>query len=117
MNIPVTERHLHVKHGSLNVKLLSKYNFSQSVSSQSKARQRTVAYFVFLYLFFRSGQARLVRATTEGGSGIRIIHGMSSSDSEEDDDDDDDVDFAFHGGKVPSPPGRIDRKPECQLPP
>ena len=45
-----------------------------------------------------------MRATTEGGSGIRIIHGMSSSDSEEDEDDD--VDFAFHGGTVPSPPGR-----------
>jgi len=65
-------------------------------------------------LFFESGQARLVRATTEGGSGIRIIHGMSSSDSEEDEDDDD-VNFAFRGSKVSSPPGRINRKPECQI--
>lgn len=55
-----------------------------------------------LAFLLRSGQARLVRATTEGGSGIRIIHGMSSSDSEEDEDDD--VDFSFHGGTVPSPP-------------
>lgn len=39
---------------------------------------------------------------------------MSSSDSDEDEDDD--VDFAFHGGKVPSPPGRVKRKPDCQPP-
>jgi len=39
---------------------------------------------------------------------------MSSSDSEEDEDDDDDVNFAFRGSKVPSPPGRINRNPECQ---
>ena len=39
---------------------------------------------------------------------------MSSSDSEEDEDDD--VDFAFHGGTVPSPPGRIERKTDCQPP-
>jgi len=38
---------------------------------------------------------------------------MSSSDSEEDEDDD--VNFAFRGGKVPSPPGRINRKRSCQL--
>lgn len=53
-----------------------------------------------------SGQARLVRATTEGGSGIHIIHGMSSSDS--DDDEDFDEDFAYHNGKVASPPGIVD---------
>ncbi|KAJ7337061.1 DDB1- and CUL4-associated factor 11 [Desmophyllum pertusum] len=56
-----------------------------------------------LAFLLRSGQARLVRATTEGGSGIHIIHGMSSSDSDDDEDDDDD-DFAFHNGKAPSPP-------------
>ena len=53
-----------------------------------------------------SGQARLVRATTEGGSGIHIIHGMSSSDS--DDDEDFDEDFAYHNGKAASPPGIVD---------
>ena len=47
-----------------------------------------------------------MRATTEGGSGIHIIHGMSSSDS--DDDEDFDEDFAYHNGKVASPPGIVD---------
>lgn len=55
-----------------------------------------------LAFLLRSGQARLVRATTEGGSGIHIIHGMSSSDS--DDDEDFDGDFAYHDGKAASPP-------------
>ena len=54
-----------------------------------------------LIYFFRSGQARIVQASSEGGRGIHLIHGMSSSD---DDDDDGFDDFAFHDGNVPSPP-------------
>ena len=45
-----------------------------------------------------------MRATTEGSSGIHLIHGISSSDSDDDEDYDDD--FAFHDGNVPSPPGK-----------
>lgn len=55
-----------------------------------------------------------MRATTEGGSGIHIIHGMSSSDSDEDEDDD--GDFTFHHGTTPSPPGIIERKLKFQPP-
>lgn len=76
--------------------------FSESVS--------LLCYSTFINSTFlnivSSGQARLVRATTEGGSGIHIIHGMSSSDS--DDDEDFDEDFAYHNGKAASPPGIVD---------
>ena len=65
-----------------------------------------------LLFVFYSGQARLVRATTEGGSGIHIIHGMSSSDS--DDDEDYDEDFAFHDGKAASPPGMVTKNAKQQ---
>ena len=47
-----------------------------------------------------SGQVRLVRGSTDGGSGIHLVHGMSSSDSDEDEED-----FAYHNGEAPSPPG------------
>jgi len=53
-----------------------------------------------------SGQARLVRATAEGGGGIHLIHGLSSSDS----DDDDDFGDEFPCCDVPSPPGTLRTK-------
>ena len=53
-----------------------------------------------------SGQARLVRATAEGGGGIHLIHGLSSSDSDDDDDFGDD----FPCCDVPSPPGTLRAK-------
>ena len=53
-----------------------------------------------------SGQARLVRATAEGGGGIHLIHGLSSSDS----DDDDDFGDEFPCCDVPSPPGTLRAK-------
>ena len=42
-----------------------------------------------------------MRATTEGGSGIHLIHGFSSSDSDDEDFEDD---FPLHNGNAPSPP-------------
>ena len=53
-----------------------------------------------------SGQARLVRATAEGGGGIHLIHGLSSSDSDDDEDFGDD----FPCCDVPSPPGTLRAK-------
>lgn len=54
-----------------------------------------------LAFLLRSGQARIVRASS-GTSGIHLVHGFSSSDSDDEEYFDDD--FAFHDGNVPSPP-------------
>ena len=71
---------------------------------------REVSLFVYItdLIFFSllSGQARLVRATAEGGGGIHLIHGLSSSDSDDDDDFGDD----FPCCDVPSPPGTLRAK-------
>ena len=50
-----------------------------------------------------SGQARVVQASTVSGSGIHLIHGLSSSDSDDDEGYDDDY-FNFHRDSVPVPP-------------
>ena len=57
---------------------------------------------VLLLFSVVSGQARVVRASTASGSGIHLIHGLSSSDSDDDEGYDDD--FDFRRGNVPVPP-------------
>lgn len=73
-------------------------NSTVSEDTESDNESDLVSVLAFL---LRSGQARIVQASSEGGRGIHLIHGMSSSD---DDDDDGFDDFAFHDGNVPSPP-------------
>ena len=58
---------------------------------------------------FRSGQVRLVRAAIGGGSGIHIIHGMSSIDS----DDSSNFPSYFHEN-VARPPGMSDEQTDRQ---
>ena len=57
---------------------------------------------VLLLFSVISGQARVVRASTVSGSGIHLIHGLSSSDSDDDEGYDDD--FDFRRSNVPVPP-------------
>lgn len=72
-------------------------NSALSEDTESDNESDLVSVLAFL---LRSGQARLVRATAEGGGGIHLIHGLSSSDSDDDDDFGDD----FPCCDVPSPP-------------
>ena len=60
-------------------------------------------------LAFHSGQVRLVRAAIGGGSGIHIIHGMSSIDS----DDSSNFPSYFHEN-VARPPGMSDEQTDRQ---
>lgn len=85
---------------------LSEHEESNSAVSEDTESENESDLVSVLAFLLRSGQARLVRATTEGGSGIHLIHGFSSSDSDDEDFEDD---FPLHNGNAPSPP--IDPNP------